>query len=157
VHGPPKYLGVSKRHQVRLSLQDTHIIMSKARTATDQIVKLIVGAGQASPSPPVGPALGSKGVKSMDFCKVSSSSHPPSTNSPFHLPLTPSKYKLTIPAGIQRPHSTHGPRNPHPIPRNRPTGPLLSLRDPDSHNELAALECSGSRVEKGEAKGRGWE
>ena len=45
--------------------------MSKARAATDQIVKLIVGAGQASPSPPVGPALGSKGVKSMDFCKVS--------------------------------------------------------------------------------------
>lgn len=36
----------------------------------NQIVKLIVGAGQASPSPPVGPALGSKGVKSMDFCKV---------------------------------------------------------------------------------------
>ncbi|KAF7185609.1 54S ribosomal protein L19, mitochondrial [Pseudocercospora fuligena] len=36
---------------------------------SDVIVKLIVGAGQASPSPPVGPALGSKGVKSMDFCK----------------------------------------------------------------------------------------
>ncbi|KAF3483502.1 mitochondrial 54S ribosomal protein YmL19 [Arthroderma uncinatum] len=35
----------------------------------DVVVKLIVGAGQASPSPPVGPALGSKGVKSMDFCK----------------------------------------------------------------------------------------
>ena len=44
--------------------------MSKARAATDQVVKLIVGAGQASPSPPVGPALGSKGVKSMDFCRV---------------------------------------------------------------------------------------
>lgn len=44
--------------------------MSKARSATDVMVKLIVGAGQASPSPPVGPALGSKGVKSMDFCKV---------------------------------------------------------------------------------------
>ncbi|KAH9904089.1 ribosomal protein L11 [Xylariomycetidae sp. FL2044] len=43
--------------------------MSKARAAADQVVKLIVGAGQASPSPPVGPALGSKGVKSMDFCK----------------------------------------------------------------------------------------
>ncbi|RDL39840.1 putative 60S ribosomal protein L19, mitochondrial [Venustampulla echinocandica] len=43
--------------------------MSKARAVTDQVVKLIVGAGQASPSPPVGPALGSKGVKSMDFCK----------------------------------------------------------------------------------------
>ena len=45
--------------------------MSKAKAGVDQIVKLIVGAGQASPSPPVGPALGSKGVKSMDFCKVS--------------------------------------------------------------------------------------
>jgi large subunit ribosomal protein L11 len=46
--------------------------MSKkaASGGVDQIVKLIVGAGQASPSPPVGPALGSKGVKSMDFCKV---------------------------------------------------------------------------------------
>ena len=44
--------------------------MAKAVAARDQIVKLIVGAGQASPSPPVGPALGSKGVKSMDFCKV---------------------------------------------------------------------------------------
>ncbi|ORY65047.1 ribosomal protein L11, N-terminal domain-containing protein [Pseudomassariella vexata] len=43
--------------------------MSKARAGVDQVVKLIVGAGQASPSPPVGPALGSKGVKSMDFCK----------------------------------------------------------------------------------------
>ncbi|KAI9848780.1 MAG: hypothetical protein M1838_000390 [Thelocarpon superellum] len=43
--------------------------MSRRAAATDQIVKLIVGAGQASPSPPVGPALGSKGVKSMDFCK----------------------------------------------------------------------------------------
>lgn len=46
--------------------------MSKARggAVADQIVKLVVGAGQASPSPPVGPALGSKGIKSMDFCKV---------------------------------------------------------------------------------------
>ncbi|KAH8158069.1 hypothetical protein CIB48_g10179 [Xylaria polymorpha] len=45
--------------------------MSKrgASAAVDQVVKLIVGAGQASPSPPVGPALGSKGIKSMDFCK----------------------------------------------------------------------------------------
>ncbi|KAK6437355.1 mitochondrial 54S ribosomal protein YmL19 [Oleoguttula sp. CCFEE 5521] len=43
--------------------------MARKMMANDQIVKLIVGAGQASPSPPVGPALGSKGVKSMDFCK----------------------------------------------------------------------------------------
>jgi large subunit ribosomal protein L11 len=47
--------------------------MSKARgvsSGVDQMVKLIVGAGKATPSPPVGPALGSKGVKSIDFCKV---------------------------------------------------------------------------------------
>ncbi|KIV93894.1 ribosomal protein L11 [Exophiala mesophila] len=43
--------------------------MSKKVAVGDQIVKLIVGAGNASPSPPVGPALGAKGVKSMDFCK----------------------------------------------------------------------------------------
>ncbi|KAI1200857.1 ribosomal protein L11 [Nemania serpens] len=41
----------------------------RAAAGADQIVKLIVGAGQATPSPPVGPALGSKGIKSMDFCK----------------------------------------------------------------------------------------
>jgi hypothetical protein len=46
------------------------LTMAKRAMQTDVIVKLIVGAGQASPSPPVGPALGSKGVKSMDFCKV---------------------------------------------------------------------------------------
>lgn len=44
--------------------------MARKAVTGDQIVKLIVGAGQASPSPPVGPALGSKGVKSMDFCKA---------------------------------------------------------------------------------------
>lgn len=35
-----------------------------------QLVKLLIGAGQATPGPPVGPALGSRGVKSTDFCKV---------------------------------------------------------------------------------------
>lgn len=50
--------------------------MAKKAIQKDQIVKLIVGAGQASPSPPVGPALGSKGVKSMDFCKVTSTPIP---------------------------------------------------------------------------------
>ncbi|KAL9093523.1 MAG: hypothetical protein Q9165_003918 [Trypethelium subeluteriae] len=43
--------------------------MARRGIQHDIMVKLIVGAGQASPSPPVGPALGSKGVKSMDFCK----------------------------------------------------------------------------------------
>ncbi|MEY4897277.1 MAG: ribosomal protein [Bacteroidota bacterium] len=32
-------------------------------------VKLQVKGGQANPSPPIGPALGSKGLNIMDFCK----------------------------------------------------------------------------------------
>jgi large subunit ribosomal protein L11 len=33
-------------------------------------IKLQVPAGQANPSPPVGPALGQRGVNIMEFCKV---------------------------------------------------------------------------------------
>ncbi len=40
--------------------------------ATKQVmsqIKLQIPAGQATPSPPVGPALGQHGVNIMDFCK----------------------------------------------------------------------------------------
>ncbi|MGA7278717.1 MAG: 50S ribosomal protein L11 [Desulfocapsaceae bacterium] len=33
-------------------------------------IKLQVPAGQANPSPPVGPALGQKGINIMEFCKA---------------------------------------------------------------------------------------
>ncbi|MDW8479963.1 MAG: 50S ribosomal protein L11 [Xanthomonadales bacterium] len=33
-------------------------------------VKLVIKAGQANPSPPVGPALGQRGVNIMEFCKA---------------------------------------------------------------------------------------
>ena len=33
------------------------------------IIKLQIKGGAANPSPPVGPALGSKGLNMMDFCK----------------------------------------------------------------------------------------
>lgn len=33
------------------------------------LIKLQIKGGQANPSPPVGPALGSKGVNIMEFCK----------------------------------------------------------------------------------------
>lgn len=32
-------------------------------------IRLVIPAGQAKPSPPVGPALGQAGLKIMDFCK----------------------------------------------------------------------------------------
>ena len=35
----------------------------------DSYIKLQIPAGQANPSPPVGPALGQKGVNIMEFCK----------------------------------------------------------------------------------------
>jgi large subunit ribosomal protein L11 len=41
--------------------------MAKKVTA---YIKLQVPAGQANPSPPVGPALGQHGVNIMDFCKA---------------------------------------------------------------------------------------
>ncbi len=35
----------------------------------DTLIKLQVKGGQANPAPPVGPALGAKGVNIMEFCK----------------------------------------------------------------------------------------
>ena len=36
----------------------------------DGFVKLQIKGGQANPAPPVGPALGAKGLNIMDFCKA---------------------------------------------------------------------------------------
>lgn len=35
----------------------------------DSYIKLQIKAGQANPAPPIGPALGQKGVNIMEFCK----------------------------------------------------------------------------------------
>ena len=42
---------------------------AKGKKVTGQI-KLQIPAGQANPSPPVGPALGQHGVNIMEFCKA---------------------------------------------------------------------------------------
>ena len=41
--------------------------MAKKITA---YIKLQVKAGEANPSPPIGPALGQRGVNIMEFCKA---------------------------------------------------------------------------------------
>jgi large subunit ribosomal protein L11 len=43
--------------------------MAKPRKKVIGFIKLQVAAGQATPAPPVGPALGQHGVNIMDFCK----------------------------------------------------------------------------------------
>lgn len=58
------------------------------------LVKLIVGAGKATPSPPVGPALGSKGIKAMDFCKefnARTASFQPGTPIPVLITIKPDR------------------------------------------------------------------
>ena len=40
--------------------------MAKEVTGT---LKLVIEAGQAKPAPPVGPALGQRGIQIMEFCK----------------------------------------------------------------------------------------
>ncbi len=55
-------------------------------------LKLQVPAGKANPSPPVGPALGQKGLNIMDFCKAfndQSKSYEPGTP----IPVTITAYK----------------------------------------------------------------
>ena len=41
-----------------------------AKKIVESLIKLQIPAGQATPSPPVGPALGQHGVNIMDFCKA---------------------------------------------------------------------------------------
>ena len=43
--------------------------MSQRRKRVSQVLKLQIPAGQATPAPPVGPALGQAGINIMDFCK----------------------------------------------------------------------------------------
>jgi large subunit ribosomal protein L11 len=48
--------------------------MAKAKTSSKKkvtgLIKLQIPSGKANPSPPVGPALGQRGVNIMEFCKA---------------------------------------------------------------------------------------
>ena len=53
-------------------------------------IKLQVPAGQANPSPPVGPALGQHGVNIMEFCKAfNAATQSPVSYTHLTLPTTP--------------------------------------------------------------------
>ncbi|ORY86083.1 putative mitochondrial ribosomal protein L11 [Protomyces lactucae-debilis] len=68
--------------------------MSKVQATKDVLVKLIVPAGGASPSPPIGPALGARGVKSIDFCKefnARTSMYTPGVPLPVNITIRPNR------------------------------------------------------------------
>lgn len=78
-------------------------------------IKLLIEAGKASPSPPVGPALGQRGVNIMEFCKAFNAQTSPSegllpvtvtvyTDRSFDLQIKtpPTSYLLKKAAGIEK-------------------------------------------------------
>ncbi|CAG8626268.1 12448_t:CDS:1 [Ambispora gerdemannii] len=42
---------------------------SGALSSAATTIRILIPAGKATPTPPLGPALGQRGVKAMDFCK----------------------------------------------------------------------------------------
>ena len=44
--------------------------MAKSKNKIENVVRLQIPAGQANPSPPVGPALGQVGLNIMEFCNA---------------------------------------------------------------------------------------
>lgn len=110
----------------RLLQDSSH--MSRRLPQKDAIVKLIVGAGQASPSPPVGPALGSKGVKSIDFCKVK------------HYLSHACINLLTTMPGVQRVDSTSHTSHTYTCTHHHPPRSFLFIRATDAtYIDLTAL------------------
>lgn len=64
---------------------------SKAAASTGpSLLKLIIPAGKATAGPPIGPALGQKGVKAIDFCKQFNESSKP------YLPDTPLRCSILV-------------------------------------------------------------
>ena len=59
-------------------------------SATVHKLRMIVPAAKATPSPPVGPVLGQKGVKAADFCKQFND------RTKHFLPSTPVQVQITI-------------------------------------------------------------
>ncbi len=86
-------------------------------------IKLEIPAGQANPSPPVGPALGQRGLNIMEFCKAfnaASQSMEPGTPTPviitaytdrsfsFEMKTAPASYYLRKAAKLKKGSQTPG-------------------------------------------------
>lgn len=89
------------------------------------LIKMVAPAGQANPSPPIGPALGQRGLNIMDFCKAfndaSTKLHPHGTPVPvvitayadrtfdFIMKTPPATFYIKKAAGIKSGAQTPGP------------------------------------------------
>lgn len=62
-----------------------------SKKKVDAFIKLQIPAGKANPSPPVGPALGQRGVNIMEFCKAFNA-HTQSMEQGLPLPVVISVY-----------------------------------------------------------------
>ncbi|CAO3690820.1 unnamed protein product [Rhizopus microsporus] len=88
--------------------------MSKKQQAAEVFVKLLIGAGKAAPTPPVGPALGARGVKSIDFHIVTDTPLPtvitikPDGTFNFVVKTPPTTYLLKKAAGVTKGAHTPG-------------------------------------------------
>ncbi len=89
-------------------------------------VKLQVPAGKANPSPPIGPALGQRGLNIMEFCKAFNA----------------------VTQGLE-------PGMPIPVVITAYGRPDLHLHDQDAAGELPAQEGRGSRQRGTQTPGRG--
>ncbi len=78
-------------------------------------IKLLVEAGKANPAPPVGPALGQKGVNIMEFCKAFNAKTSKmegllpvivtvyaDRSFSFHIKTPPASYLLKKAAGVEK-------------------------------------------------------
>jgi large subunit ribosomal protein L11 len=89
----------------------------------DGYIKLQVPAGKANPSPPIGPALGQRGLNIMEFCKsfnAATQKMEPETPLPviitvysdrsftFQIKSPPASYFLKKAAGLEKGSSTAG-------------------------------------------------
>ena len=76
VAGARSFLSSSSSNSLRGQRSSGGLVAGVARRRTTTMaakvsgfIKLAIDAGKASPAPPIGPALGSKGVNIMAFCK----------------------------------------------------------------------------------------
>ena len=112
-------------------------------SSAEVVLKLVIAAGQASPSPPIGPALGQRGVKAIDFCKQFNEA-----TTKLFLPGTPLRVQIKVtPADRTFKFSVKPPLTTHLLKRaignsvdKCMTGELIAEVSPQQLFEIAKIK-----------------